>query len=78
MEEKLNRIYEKLLDIEIMLKREKIDKTIKEFEAKEREDRGRLEELHYEMCKQNENWNEEMTIFRNLKELKEIKQEGLI
>lgn len=65
MEEKLNMIYEKLLDLEIAFKDIEHQKRMKEYEAQQKEVGYRIEDLKYIKEKEFENKAEQMMIFRN-------------
>ena len=64
MEEKLNMIYAKLLDLESAFKEVQNDKKRKELESEEREIKYRIEDLKYIKNKELEYKAEMMSIFR--------------
>ena len=74
MEEKLNMIYEKLLDLEIAFKDVEYQKRMKEYEMQQKEIGYRIEDLKYIKEKELENKAEQMAIFRNQNSLLENKE----
>lgn len=66
MEEKLNMIYEKLLDLEIAFKDMQYEKERKEKEYEKKNIEYRIEDLKYIREKQLENKEEMMSIFRTI------------
>lgn len=66
MEEKLNMIYEKLLDLEIGFKDIQYEKERKEKEYEKKNIEYRIEDLKYIREKQLENKAEMMSIFRTI------------
>lgn len=66
MEEKLNMIYEKLLDLEIAFKDIQYEKERKEKEYEKKNIEYRIEDLKYIRKKQLENKAEMMSIFRTI------------
>ena len=67
MEEKLNLIYEKLLDLEIAFKAEEYQKRLKELEAEKRDIQYRIDDLKYIKEKELEYKEEMLSIFKNAK-----------
>ena len=65
MEEKLNMIYEKLLELDIAFKDMQYEKERKEKEYQKKEIEYRIEDLKYVREKQLENKAEMMNMFRN-------------
>lgn len=65
MEEKLNMIYEKLLELEIAFKDIEHQKRMKEYKEQQKEVGYRIEDLKYIKEKELENKAEQMMIFRN-------------
>lgn len=66
MNEKLNMIYEKLLDLEIAFKDIQYEKERKEKEYEKKNIEYRIEDLKYIREKQLENKAEMMSIFRTI------------
>lgn len=66
-EEKLDKIYEKLLDLEIEIKDIQNEKRLKEFESEKRDAQYRIDDIKYMREKQMEYKGEMMSMFRNLK-----------
>lgn len=66
MKEKLNMIYEKLLDLEIAFKDIQYEKERKEKEYEKKNIEYRIEDLKYIRKKQLENKAEMMSIFRTI------------
>lgn len=66
-EEKLNKIYEKLLDLEIEIKDIQNEKRLKEFEIEKRDVQYRIDDIKFMREKQMEYKEEMMSKFRNLK-----------
>lgn len=72
MEEKLNMIYAKLLDLEIAFKQVQFEKELKERERKEMDYRKEIEDLKYIREKELENKEEMLNTFRYIgKQMKE-------
>lgn len=71
MEDKLNMIYEKLLDLEIMFKDIQYEKEKKNKEEEKRNLEYRIEDLKYIREKELERKAELMEIFRHFGELKQ-------
>ena len=65
-EEKLNKIFIKLLDIEAKIDRMLDDKSITELEHQKKEIEHRLEDVKYVKEKRNAIREDEMAIFRNI------------
>ena len=74
-EEKLDKIYEKLLDLEIGIKDIQNEKRLKEFESEKRDIQYRIDDTKYMREKQMEYKEEMMTKFRNLKSVEEENNE---
>lgn len=68
MEEKLNMIYEKLLDLEIAFKQVQFEKELKEKERERKEIDYRIEDLKYIREKELENKAEMLNTFRYIGE----------
>lgn len=68
MEEKLNMIYEKILDLEIAIKDIENQKRIKELVSEKKEIEYRIDDLKYIKEKEYEVKAELMSMFRNAKE----------
>lgn len=65
-EEKLNLIYEKLLDIEFQIKDIENEKKLKEFVSKKQDMQYRIDDINYIKEKDMESRAELMAIFRNV------------
>lgn len=72
MEEKLNMIYEKLLDLEITFKEVEHQKRLKELAAEKRDIQYRIDDLKYIKEKELERKAELMSFFKNAKQVEEV------
>lgn len=70
MEEKLNIIFEKLLEIESSLNEEKYQKKLKELEIEQTDLKYKIDDLKFAREKQCEYRTEMMTRFRSIDNLK--------
>lgn len=68
MEEKLNKIYQKLLDIETRIKIIEYDRELKEAEAEEKNVKYKIEDIKNGSHYIREQAEEEMAMFRRIKE----------
>lgn len=70
-EEKLDKIYEKLLECEIAFKDIQNEKRIKELESEKRNIQYEIDDMKYMREKQLEYKEEMLSMFRNLKSVEE-------
>lgn len=70
-EEKLDKIYEKLLEFEIAFKDVEREKELKRLEQERKNMQYRIDDLKYIREKELENKEEMMAMFRNLKTTEE-------
>lgn len=74
MEEKLNMIYAKLLDLEIAFKQVQFEKELKEKERERKEIDYRIEDLKYIREKELENKAEMLNTFRYIGEQMQVEE----
>lgn len=72
MEEQLNMIYKKLLDLEIAFKDIESQKRLKELEAEKRDIQYKIDDLKYIREKELERKEEDMSFFKNAKQIEEV------
>lgn len=74
MEEKLNMIFEKLLDIEIGMREKEYEKKKEELEHEKKGIECRIDDLKYIREREFERKTEEMCVFRNTGKQKQVEE----
>jgi len=74
-EEKLDKIYEKLLDLEFQISKIENEKKLKELEAEKQDIKFKIDDINYTNEKKDENRAELMHMFRNIGKIEKLIEE---